>query len=101
MILITHLTACVCLVAVSCAAIQAEAIDLPPVRTVSKPDEAVATPVRRVRPQPSIPDNYRSLPFVETAPVPVLTAGEKEQGYLLFQRPIMEPVYANTRPLAH
>ena len=101
MIPITHLTACVCLVATSCAAIQAQAIDLPPIRTVSKPDEAVAPPERRARSQPSVPDNYRPVPFVETTPVPGLTAGEEERGYLLFQRPIMEPVYANTRPLVH
>jgi hypothetical protein len=41
------------------------------------------------------------MPFIETAPEPVLTPVEKQRGYLLFQRPITEPVYPNSRPLAH
>ena len=56
---------------------------------------------RRARVQPTVPDTYKEVPFVETAPAPELTAEEKARGYLLFQRPIMDPVYPNTHPLPH
>jgi len=70
---------------------------LPTIREVPKPGDAV--PARRPRTQPSVPDAYREVPFVETAAEPVLTSAEKARGYMLFQRPITEPVYSNTRPL--
>ncbi|NOY82536.1 MAG: hypothetical protein GXP31_16180 [Kiritimatiellaeota bacterium] len=72
---------------------------LPAIALVAKP--ADSAPERRSRKQPTVPSNYKEVPFVETAPAPVLTAAEKARGYLLFERPIMEPVYPNTRPLAH
>jgi hypothetical protein len=68
-------------------------------RLVPKPSDAA--PERRVRPQPSVPEKAREIPFEETAPEPVLTASERERGFLLFQRPITDPVYPNTRPLPH
>ncbi len=37
---------------------------------------------------------------METAPEPVLTAAEKQRGYLLFTRSAVEPVYPSTRPSA-
>jgi len=55
---------------------------------------------RRARSQPTVPSDYTEMPFVETAPEPALTPEEKQRGYVLFQRPIMEPVYPNTKPLA-
>jgi hypothetical protein len=51
--------------------------------------------------QPSIPANYKELPFVEKNSAPKLTAAEQQRGYMLFQRPIMEPVYPNTHPVAY
>lgn len=54
---------------------------------------------RRVRDQPTVPTEYREIPFLDSAPEPEITEGEKKRGYLLFQRPISEPVYANTHPL--
>jgi len=54
---------------------------------------------RHARNQPTIPEGYRELPFVETSPEPVPEAEETPRGYLLFTRPITEPVYAETRPL--
>ncbi|MFV1995114.1 MAG: glycoside hydrolase domain-containing protein, partial [Verrucomicrobiales bacterium] len=66
------------------------------------PQSALASPAqpeRRARQQPTVPEGYRELPFVETAPEPVPTGEEKKRGYLLFTRPITEPVQANTRPL--
>ncbi len=38
------------------------------------------------------------MAFVETAPEPVPNVDEKKRGYLLFTRPITEPVHAETRP---
>ena len=56
---------------------------------------------RRARQQPTVPAEYSEIPFLENAPMPELTAAEKQRGYVLFHRPITEPVYPNTRPLAH
>ena len=73
------------------------------IREVSKAEAAASavTPERRARPQPTVPEGWREVPFVETAPEPLLTVAEQRRGYLLFQRPIMDPVYPQTRPLAH
>jgi len=77
----------------------ASASPLTAIRLVPKPVDRTAD--RRARNQPSVPPNYKEMPFVETAPEPVLTAEEKQRGYMLFGRPIAEPVYPNSRPLAH
>ena len=69
------------------------------IRLAPKPVDQTAD--RRARRQPSVPSTYKEMPFIETAPEPVLTAAEKQRGYVLFQRPITEPVYPNSRPLAH
>ena len=52
----------------------------------------------RARRQPTVPDSWKEVPFVETVPAPALTPEEKARGFLLFQRPIMEPVFPNTHP---
>ncbi len=80
------------------AAPAAEAQGLPAIREVAKPADTVAE--RRPRTQPTVPENYRELPFVETAAEPSLTSEEKARGYMLFQREIMDPVYSNSNPLA-
>jgi hypothetical protein len=72
---------------------------LPSYRLV--PKSASTGSDRRARRQPTVPDNYRAMPFQENAPAPVLSLAERRRGYLLFQRPITEPVYPNTHPLAH
>ena len=56
---------------------------------------------RRARRQPTVPSTYEEMPFVETAAEPALTPAEKQRGYLLFHRPITEPVYPNSNPCAH
>ncbi|MBN2328728.1 MAG: hypothetical protein JXR73_16420 [Candidatus Omnitrophica bacterium] len=65
------------------------------------PKPAQIEPDRRARWQPSVPSNYRETPFAESAPEPELTDLEKQRGYVLFQRPIIEPVYPNTRPRSY
>jgi hypothetical protein len=50
--------------------------------------------------QSSVPDNYKEIPFEETAPPPSLSAEERQRGFMIFSRPAMEPVYPNTHPLA-
>lgn len=55
---------------------------------------------RRVREQPTLPEGLSELPFEESVPEPVPTADERQRGYLLFHRPITEPVHPNTRPLS-
>jgi hypothetical protein len=81
------------------AAPAATPAELPALRLIPKSADAAAE--RRARTQPTVPDGAKEVPFEETAPEPALTAPEKERGYLLFQRPIVESVYPNTRPLAH
>ncbi len=56
---------------------------------------------RRARSQPTVPSTYEEMPFVETAAEPGLTPDEKQRGYLLFHRPITEPVYPNSKPHGH
>ena len=68
------------------------------IRLAPKPRGDVAD--RRARSQPIVPSNHTEMPCIETASEPALTPEEKHRGYVLFQRPIMEPVYPNTRPLA-
>ena len=73
--------------------------ELPAVRLGPKPADVVVE--RRPRAQPAVPEGVKEIPFNEPAPEPALTEPEKERGYLLFQRPCIESVYPNTRPLAH
>ena len=56
---------------------------------------------RRAQRQPTVPSGYEEMPFVETAPDPDLVPAEKERGYLLFHRPVIEPVYPNSKPRAY
>jgi hypothetical protein len=63
------------------------------------PSSINAIPEKLARVQPTVPEGWREVPFEETAPEPALTPQEKKQGFMLFQRSYMEPVYANTRPL--
>jgi len=90
---------CGLLLLASVPAPAATPVELPALRLVPKPADGAAE--RRAHPQPTVPDGAKEVPFVETAPEPALTAPEKERGYLLFQRPLVESVYPNTRPLAH
>ncbi len=73
--------------------------DAPALRLVPKPADSALE--RHAHPQPTVPDGAKEIPFDETAPEPTLTEPEKERGYLLFQRPLTESVYPNTRPLSH
>ena len=57
------------------------------------------SPERRAQTQVPLPANVREIPFEESAPVPALTDSEQQRGYLLFHRPIMDPIYPNTHPL--
>ncbi|MDP2984617.1 MAG: DUF6067 family protein [Candidatus Latescibacter sp.] len=77
-------------------------VKLPEVSLVEKPSLSSfeAIPEKLARVQPPVPEGWREVPFEETAPDPVLTPQEKKQGFMLFQRLYMEPVYANTKPLA-
>ncbi|MBT3269834.1 hypothetical protein HN371_21995 [Candidatus Poribacteria bacterium] len=101
MSLTVGLVACACLVAVTSSAGAAEGVAAPALRTVPIPGDADVAETRVARAQPTEPGNYTEVPFDETAPAPVFTAVEQERGYILFQRRIMDPVYPNTRPLAH
>jgi Glycoside hydrolase 123 N-terminal domain len=51
--------------------------------------------------QPTVPKGFKELPFTEKNPAPKLTTTEQLRGYMLFNRPIIEPVYPNTNPLLH
>ncbi len=75
------------------------AAPLPAIRLAPKPLDS--TTGRRARRQPTVPSTYEEMPFVEAAAEPALTPAEKQRGYLLFHRPITEPVYPNSKPCAH
>ena len=97
---LTRLCCSIFKIALLVAAIQGGSIALSStIKIVPKPVDRV--PELRAQKQPTVPENYKEIPFIETTPPPELTAGETERGYLLFQRPIMEPVYPNTQPLEH
>jgi hypothetical protein len=68
-------------------------------RSVPKPNDNPTE--HRARQQPTVPGTYTDVPFVEPAPAPELTEAERSRGFLLFQRPIMDPVHPNTHPLPH
>lgn len=55
-----------------------------------RPDEPV--------PSGAMPADWREYPFVDAVAEPSLTAREREDGFLVFSRPITEPVYRETRP---
>ena len=55
----------------------------------------------RTRVQPSLPEGWVEQPYIENATEPVLTNKEIKRGFMLFSRPVTEPVYKNTRPLPH
>src|SRR5690349_2148489 len=81
-----------------CAEVAAAPAQLPAVRLGPKPvDDAVE---RRARPQPTVPEAAKEIAVEETTPEPDITALEKERGYVLFQRPVTECIYPNTRPLS-
>jgi hypothetical protein len=71
------------------------------VRSVPKPGNETHGEPRFARSQPTVPDGCREIPFEETAPAPALTPEEQSRGFLLFHRPITEPIHPNTRPLPH
>ncbi len=90
---------CGVLLLAGAAAGAAAPAELPPLGLGPKPADGVVE--RRAHPQPTVPESAKEVPFDETAPEPTLTGPEKERGYLLFQRPLTESVYPNTRPIPH
>lgn len=68
-------------------------------KLIAKP--ADNTIERRAQVQPSLPDSVKEIPFIETVLDPIFTEAEKQRGYVLFQRPITEVIYPNTKPLSH
>ena len=70
-------------------------------REVAKPLDDDGIPLGRARAQPTVPANHTEVPFVDEAPQLELTRAERKRGYVLFSRPIVDPVYPATRPLAH
>jgi hypothetical protein len=72
-------------------------LELPTLGLGPKPADGAVE--QHARQQPTAPDGAKEIPFDETAPEPALTEPEKERGYLLFQRPLTESIYPNSRPL--
>jgi hypothetical protein len=72
--------------------------ELPTLRLGPRPTDAASE--HRARLQPTVPEGAKEIPFIETTPEPALTGPERERGYLLFQRPLTESVYPNTRPFS-
>ena len=87
--------AAVCVLAFAAGALAEEAQTI---RLITKPADSAVERLARI--QPEAPPDAKEVPFEETAAEPALTEAEKERGYLLFQRPLTEPVYPNSRPHA-
>ncbi len=68
---------------------------------MARPATAQEQEMLRARVQPSVPEGWTPRPFTETAPDPLLSESQRRRGYLIFQRPITEPVHPNTRPRNH
>jgi len=77
----------------------AKPAELAAIRHGPKPPDSMIE--RRAHSQPPVPEGAREVGFEEAAPEPGFTEAEAERGYLLFQRPITENIYPNSRPLAH
>ena len=66
---------------------------------------AAVEPAVKVVPPGDSPEDYPDekwtrLPYVETAPEFKPTEAEAQRGYALFSRPLVDPIYPETRPLA-
>jgi hypothetical protein len=70
---------------------------LPTVTEIPKPDVG-GKPEVFPRPQATVPEGFKELPFVDPRPLPAFTAAERARGFLLFQRPITRPVHPHTHP---
>ena len=73
------------------------AVDLPGLSIIEKPADGL--PEKRALAQPPVPAAYKKLPYVAENPRPDFTQEELDRGYLLFRRPITDPIYRQTRPL--
>ena len=56
---------------------------------------------KTARIQPLVPQGWKEIKYETDVPEPVLTEQEKEQGFMLFARPITDPVYPATRPFEY
>lgn len=66
-------------------------------RLVPKPSLPKA--IRRVLPPADKAfDDWKRVPYTETAAEPVPTAVEKQAGFILFSRPLIDAIYPETRP---
>ena len=50
--------------------------------------------------QPTVPEGFKEIPYSEKHQLPELTAQEQADGFMLFSRPITQPVYKTSIPLA-
>ncbi|MEI8245531.1 MAG: hypothetical protein WCI51_06855 [Lentisphaerota bacterium] len=46
----------------------------------------------------TVPDGFKELPYIENNPLPEFLPAETERGFMLFSRPITQPVYKNSIP---
>ena len=46
-----------------------------------------------------VPRKFKNIPFVSPFPTPKPTATEQQRGFILFSRPITQPVYRKAQPL--
>ena len=66
-------------------------------KNIKKPD-FTAEQILKPRTQPSIPEEFEESPFIDDAPEPNALPDEEQRGYILFNRPITQPVYRSTNP---
>ena len=64
---------------------------------VAKPDVS-DIPIVSPRKTNIIPEGYKNIPFVDSSSVPIPTPKEEQYGFILFSRPITQPVHKNYHP---
>ena len=64
---------------------------------IAPPDlsEYIERSPRRVN---SVPSSFKEKPFIDSAPLIDSTSAEKSRGYILYSRPITQPVFRKTHP---
>lgn len=50
--------------------------------------------------QPTVPEGFKEVPYSEKHQLPEITVQEQADGFMLFSRPITQPVYKTSVPLA-
>ncbi len=66
-------------------------------KVIEKPDLS-NIPLLTPRQINKVPEGFKNIPFEDDSPIPMAKEDEKERGFILFSRPIVQPVYKKYHP---